>query len=111
MDVLFLSLVIGFLIVLALFFVMRSSPKVPEETSAAFEYEELPTEEPEKVIDIVTKAKPATKKAKPKLPSDSKLQALTKVALADLAKEEYGVELSKSKTKADMIAELRKAVK
>lgn len=68
-------------------------------------------EEQPKVNPAATQEAAAVKATKKKLPTDSKLQAMTKAKLAEYAKAEFDVELSKNKTKLDMIAELRKAVK
>jgi flagellar basal body-associated protein FliL len=58
-----------------------------------------------------TRAPSKAKVVKPTLLSDSKLQAMTKTMLMKYALDDFGVTLSKSKTKADMIEELKKAVK
>ena len=50
-------------------------------------------------------------KEKPALPKDGTLKAMTKVELEEFAKESFGVDLDRRKTKANMIVELKSAVK
>lgn len=64
----------------------------------------------EDVREVVEEVAETVKEAVKKLPTKSKLQAMKKAAIEELARE-FGVELDKRKTKDNMIADLQKEVK
>jgi len=101
MDPIALGILVVIGVGLAWFFLFRSEPEVPEVKQA---------KDPVVTPAQVESFEKAVAKEKAKLPTNAELDKLTKAKLEELGRE-FGVELDKRKTKANMITDLKAGVK
>ena len=104
MDPIAIGIIAGVAVIAGVYFIFFSKDEEPTQPA-----------NPVKVVEPVkAPTTPGQSQAKavskPKLPSKTAMEKLTKAALVDLGLE-HGVALDKVKTKAKMIADLRAGVK